>query len=350
MSILPSLTAQLAAKTNLTRQEARDAALELARAEVSIEDKKEFLRALTKKVETSEEVAAFATAFRTLARGTGLDDIAPRAIDIVGTGGSGSGSYNISSVAAIVVATYGMPVIKHGNRAITSKSGAADFLSALGVPLTPSLSGIRKCIEELNFCFLFAPNFHPAFKEIGPVRKALAAEGQRTIFNILGPLINPAKPAYELLGVFGAQWVSPLAGALDELGLVGGVSVYGRLDDKIGMDEFSTAGENHVAGFGAMKNINGVWTPESLGFTRSAASELKGSTPDENVLTLRKLARGKGSKALIDTISLNAGAALWIAGLVPDLASGCAKAREILIGGDAAKWLEKADRVLKTIA
>jgi len=350
MSLLPSLTIQLAEKINLSRDQARDAALELARAEISIEDKKEFLRSLTRKGETSEEVAAFAAAFRTLARGTGLDDIAPNAIDVVGTGGSGSGSYNISSVAAIVVAAYGVPVFKHGNRAITSKSGAADFLGALGVPLTPSRAGIRKSVEELNVCFLFAPNYHPAFKEIGPVRKALAAEGQRSIFNILGPLINPARPAYELLGVFGPQWVTPLAGALDELGLRSGLAVYGRLDDKIGMDEFSTAGDNHVAGFGKLRNVKGVWTPELLGFGRCAASELKGSTPEENVAILRKLARGEGSNGLIDTISLNAGAALWIAGRANDIADGAAKARETLVGGATAKWLEKADTIFKTIS
>jgi anthranilate phosphoribosyltransferase len=349
MSILPPLTAELARGTNLNREQARDAALELARAEVSIEDKKAFLRALTKKGESAEEVAAFAATFRGLARGTGLDDIAPRAIDIVGTGGSSSGSYNISSVSAIVVAAAGVPVIKHGNRAITSKSGAADFLGALGVPQTPSLQGLRKSMEELNFCFLFAPGFHPAFKEIGPVRKALAEEGQRTIFNILGPLINPAKPAYELLGVFGKQWVTPLAGALGELGLKRGLAVHGMLDGKVSVDELSTAGDNTVAGFGEMADIKGVWTPESLGYARCPASDLKGSTPQENVALVRKLARGEGPKGLIDTIALNAGAALWIVGNVTDIKSGTDKARELLTGGEMERWLEKADRVFKTI-
>ncbi|MFA5258409.1 MAG: anthranilate phosphoribosyltransferase, partial [Opitutales bacterium] len=189
MNTLQPLTVKLTARENLSRDEARDAAIELSRAEVSLEDKRAFLLALSRKGESAEEVAAFASAFRNLARGTGLDDLAPQAIDIVGTGGSGSGSYNISSVSAMCVAAAGVTVIKHGNRAITSQSGAADFLGALGVPQSPPLPVLRRCVEELNFCFLFAPSFHPAFKEIGPVRRALAAEGMRTIFNILGPLI-----------------------------------------------------------------------------------------------------------------------------------------------------------------
>jgi anthranilate phosphoribosyltransferase len=349
MSILPTLTIKLAEKRNLAPEEAKSAALELARVEVSLEDKKEFLRNLTKKGETAEEVATFAATFRGLARGTGLDDIAPRAIDIVGTGGSKSGSYNISSVSAMCVAAAGIPVIKHGNRAITSKSGAADFLEEMGVPKTQDLAALRRCMEELNFCFLFAPNFHPAFKEIGPARKALAAEGSRTIFNILGPLINPAKPAYELLGVFSRQWVNPLASALGELGLKSGLAVHGRLNDKTGMDEFSSAGENYLKGFGEMAKIDEIWTPSELGLKKCDPIELCGRTPKENVATLHELVRGKGPAGLADTIALNAGAALWIVGDCPDIRVGTKKALGLLTEGPVALWLEKADKVFKTI-
>jgi len=349
MNTLTSLNAKLHAGENLSREEARSAALELARESITLEDKRAFLLALSKKGETAEEVASFAAAFRSLARGTGLEDIAPRAIDIVGTGGSGSGSYNISSVSAMCVAAAGVPVIKHGNRAITSQSGAADFLGALGVPQSPSLPALRRCIEELNFCFLFAPSFHPAFKEIAPVRKALAAEGMRTIFNILGPLINPAKPAFELLGVFSQAWVRPLADALGELGLSAGLTVHGRLDQKTGMDEFSTAGENYICGFGKLADVDVTWTPGNLGLDRCEAKELCGYTAVENVATLRKLVRGEGPKGLADTISLNAGAALWIVGKATDIKDGTAKARELLTGGPVAQWLEKADTLFKNL-
>jgi anthranilate phosphoribosyltransferase len=349
MNILPGLTIELVHGRNLAREQARDAALELARAEVSLEDKKAFLRALTAKGETAEEVASFAATFRGLARGTGLEDIAPKAIDIVGTGGSKSGSYNISSVSAMCVAAAGIPVIKHGNRAITSQSGAADFLEELGVPKTQDLAVLRRCMEDLNFCFLFAPNFHPAFKEIGPVRKALAAEGSRTIFNILGPLINPAKPAHELLGVFSRQWVEPLAAALGELGLKSGLTVHGRLDEKTGMDEFSSAGENYLRGFGELAAVDEIWTPSNLGLKKCAAVELCGRSPKENVATLHELVRGKGPAGLADTIALNAGAALWIVGNAQTIQQGTKKALAILTEGPVAQWLEKADKVFKSI-
>ena len=349
MSLLPSLSIALAEGSDLSRDEARSAAFELARADVAFEEKKAFLTALTKKGESAEEVAAFASAFRSLSRGTGLDDFAPRAIDIVGTGGSGFGGFNISSAAAIVVAAAGVPVLKHGNRAITSQSGAADFLSALGVPQTPSLPGLRTCVEELNFCFLFAPNFHPAFKEIAPVRKALAAEGSRSVFNILGPLINPAKPAYELLGAFAPSWVEPLAGALGELGLSAGLCAYGRVG-AAGVDEFTSAGANVVAGFGSMREISGEWTPESLGLARCAAAELKGGTAAENVALMKRLARGEGPAGLIDTVSLNAGAAFWIVGKAPSIEEGTKLARGVLTGGDTALWLEKSAKVFAKVS
>ncbi len=349
MNMLLSITAKLAAGGNLSRDEARDAALELARAEVSLEDKRSFLLALTRKGETAEEVAAFAATFRGLARGTGLEDIAPRAIDVVGTGGSSSGSYNISSVSAMVVAAAGFPVIKHGNRAITSQSGSADFLGELGVPRTADLTVLRRCMDELNFCFLFAPNFHPAFKEIAPVRKALAAEGMRTIFNILGPLINPARPAYELLGVFARSWVRPLAAALGELGLVSGLVVHGRLDERTGMDEFSSAGENSICGFGRLADVDVTWTPDNLGLERCEAVELCGRSAQENVATLHELVRGGGPRGLADTISLNAGAALWILGDVADIREGTHKARELLCGGPVAQWLDKATTLFREL-
>ncbi|MBN1404196.1 MAG: anthranilate phosphoribosyltransferase [Opitutales bacterium] len=350
MNILPALSARLEAGENLSRSEARSAALDLSREDISLEHKKRFLKTLTNKGETTEEVATFAATFRDLARKTNLEDIAPRAIDIVGTGGSKSGSYNISSVSAMCVAVAGVPVIKHGNRAITSQSGSADFLGALGVPRTDDLSVIRRCMDELNFTFLFAPSFHPAFKEIVPVRKALAEEGMRTIFNILGPLINPARPAFELLGVFSRKWVHPLAGALGELGLRSGLTVHGRLDENTGMDEFSSAGENHLCGFGQLADVDVTWTPDDLGLSACPAIELCGRTADENVATLHELVRGKGPKGLADTISLNAGAALWIAGEADDIKQGTKKAYGLLTGGSVAQWLEKADRLYKSLA
>jgi anthranilate phosphoribosyltransferase len=349
-STLTTTTERLRKGLDMDGSSARAAALELTKPDVPFEEKKAFLSALAQKGESVEEVAAFAAAFRNLSRDTGLGDYSPRGIDLVGTGGSGVGPFNISSAAAFVVASAGVPVLKHGNRAITSKSGAADFLSALGVPQTLSDAGLRRCIEELNFCFLFAPAFHPAFKEIAPVRKALAAEGRRTIFNILGPLINPARPAYELLGVFAPAWVAPLAGALDELGLEAGLAVHGRLDEATGFDEFSSAGDNTVKGFGKMRKVHGIWSPEALGLIRCDPAVLRGGTAAENVETLRRLVRGECEAGLADTVALNAGAALWIVGAAPSMCEGTRQARELLVGGTTAKWLAKAEVLFPQLA
>lgn len=350
MNTLSKLTVSLLAGQDMERESAHDVAVELASPEIPIGDKTAFLAALTGKGETAVEVASIAAAFRELARNPGLDDFAPRAIDIVGTGGSKSGSYNISSVSAMIVAASGTPVIKHGNRAITSKSGAADFLGTLGVPLTPSLDSIKRCLSELNFCFLFAPNFHPAFKEIGPARRALAEKGQRTVFNILGPLINPAKPSFELLGVFAREWTGPLAAALGELGLKSGLTVHGRLNESTGMDEFSSAGKNYLKGFGSMASVDCEWTPSELGLEPCPAVELCGRSPEENVAELRRLAAGQGIKGLEDTISLNAGAAFWILGQAADIREGTRMARQVLVGGTLAAWLAKAESIFKTLA
>src|SRR5258708_24510059 len=171
------------------------------------------LTALAGKGETAAEVAAFANAFRARALNPGVEAWAPRAIDIVGTGGDHAGGFNISSVVVLVLASAGVTVMKHGNRGVTSKCGSADLLAALGVNLEAPPEKLRRALDELGFVFFFAPGYHPAFKNIGPGRKALAARGQRTIFNILGPLINPGRPAHVLLGVFSAACVDRLAPA-----------------------------------------------------------------------------------------------------------------------------------------
>ena len=214
MSHLQEITHILESGRDLTAAECATAAEQLPRPEVAPEDKKAFLTALHTKGESVEEVTAFAKVFRGLASDPQLSDIAAEAIDIVGTGGSGSKGFNISSTTAFILAAEGVKVLKHGNRAITSQSGSADFLGQHGIRMDTDPALLRAAVDELNFCFFFAPAFHPAFKEIMPIRMELAKEGQRTIFNILGPLINPAKPAHQLLGVFAPNWVKPLANAL----------------------------------------------------------------------------------------------------------------------------------------
>lgn len=337
-----SFTLKLREGRDLLSAEAELAAHALASSEVELERKKAFLIALMEKGESVAEVSAFASTFRDLAREPGLEDFAECAIDVVGTGGDKSGSFNISTTAAFIVAAAGVPVFKHGNRSITSKCGSADLLAALGFDIEAGSEKLRHSMETLNFCFFFAPAWHPAFKEIMPVRKELASEGKRTIFNILGPLINPGRPAFQLMGVFGENWVKPLAASLDALGLKRGLVAHGRLPGGQGMDELTCAGKNRVAGFGDLQEVDGLWNPEDFGLNRCSAQDLAGGGVEQNLTILDDIMEGRGRRGLVDTILLNAGAALWAANQATDTSEGVSRARNLLLGGAVKDWLRKA--------
>jgi anthranilate phosphoribosyltransferase len=337
MPTLSHLTIQLAAGRDLAATEVETAAAALAANEVSDDAKGEFLAALAAKGETPGEVAAFAAAFRARAIDPGVGAWAARAIDIVGTGGDHAGGFNVSSLVVLVLASAGVPVMKHGNRGITSKCGSADLLAALGVNLEASPEQLHRALEQLGFVFFFAPAYHPAFKHIAPVRKALAARGQRTVFNILGPLINPGRPAHVLLGSFSAAWVPKLAGALDALGAEGGLAVHGVIDANRGIDELTTATTNRVRGFGRRRDIDGEWQAEDFGLRRSPFAELAGSDLAGNLLLVEALLAGRGPAGLVDTIVLNAAVAMWIVGHVAEVRDGLAPARELLLGGAVQK-------------
>ena len=327
---------------HLTDAEAEAAALILTQAEVPAADKKAFLTALHEKGETVAEISAFARVFRMLALDPQLSDISAEAIDIVGTGGSGSKGFNVSSVTSFIVAAAGIKVLKHGNRAITSQSGSADFLGIYGIRMDNQPELLRAAVDELNFCFFFAPAFHPAFKEIMPVRKEMAAEGRRSIFNILGPLINPAKPGHQLLGVFSPALVQPLAAVLGSVGVARGLAVSCQLNGGGCMDEFTTAGHNHVCGFGTLAGVHSGWNANDTGFTPASVDELRGGTAVENVALLEDILNGRGRPGLVDTLALNAAAAFLIVERVDSIQEGCALAREILLGGALRRWLDRA--------
>ncbi len=342
MSDLLEITRKLSEKLDLSEQECTRAAESLPSPDVYTAQKNAFIVARHKKGETVEEVTAFARVFRGLAADPQLSDVAGEAIDIVGTGGSGSRGFNISSTTAFILAAAGCKVLKHGNRAITSQSGSADFLGQHGIRMDTDPALLRAAVKELNFCFFFAPAFHPAFKEIMPVRMELAKEGQRTVFNILGPLINPAKPAHQLLGVFAPDWVAPLAAALHHLGLKRGIAVCSALPGGGYMDELTTAGTNHVHGFGEMVDTDTQWTPDGLGFPPASVRDLQGGTAEENATLLEAITHGNGRQGLADTLTLNAAVAFQVAGRAANLNEGCALAREILLGGGLRDWLQRA--------
>ncbi len=332
-SPLAELSAQLAAKGDLSPEQVAMAAGALAATEEADETKADFLTALAMKGETAAEVAAFATEFRARAVNPGVEAWAAEAIDIVGTGGDHAGGFNISSLVVLVLACAGVKVMKHGNRGITSKCGSADILAALGVNLEASPEKHRQALAELGFAFFFAPAYHPAFRHIMPVRKALAARGQRTVFNILGPLVNPGRPGRILLGAFAPGWVPRLAAALEVLGTEAGLVAHGVIAPDRGIDELTTATVNQVRGVGRLRDVAGEWRAEDFGLRPAPFAELLGGDLARNLALVEALMDGRGPAGLADTIALNAAMALWICGQAAKPAEGMARARALLVGG-----------------
>lgn len=289
-----------------------------------------FLMALRVRGETIDEIAGAVTAMRSkMVRVEAPED----AIDIVGTGGDSSGSYNVSTCAAFIVAGCGVKVAKHGNRALTSRSGSADVLAALGVKIDLTPEAIATCIREAGLGFMFAPAHHGAMKHVGPVRVEL---GTRTIFNLLGPLSNPAGVRRQLLGVFAETWLEPLVEVLKALGSTRVIAVHGA----DGLDELTTTGPSHVVSL-----ENGVITrqsvaPEDIGIARVDAAALKGGDAAFNAEALRAVLKGERT-AYRDIAVLNAAASLMVAGKAATLADGGRLAVEAIDSGAAMDRLER---------
>lgn len=286
--------------------------------------------------ETVEEIAAFATAMREAARTL---DHPYDAIDTCGTGGDGQHTFNISTAAALVLAGAGLKVAKHGNRAMSSKSGSSDVLSVLGVNLQASPAQQRRSLDEAGIAFLFAPAYHGAMRHVGPVRAEI---GFRTVFNLLGPLSNPAGAKRQVMGVYDPRLLEPLAEVLGRLGATRAWTVHGQ-----GLDELTTTGETEVAEWkdGAVRRF--TVTPEDAGLPRTSLDALRGGDAEENAAALRALLDGaKG--AYRDIVLLNAAAALVVADRAADLAEGAAQAAAVIDDGRAARAL--ADLVEATNA
>ena len=337
MAAFNELTSTLAAGQHLSAEEIRLAVERLSSLAETDEKKSAFLIALADKGETPDEIAGFAAGFRALAIDPGVGVWADRAIDIVGTGGDHSGGFNISSLVVLVLASAGVPVMKHGNRGITSKCGSADLLAALGVDLAATPGKSRQALAELGYAFFFAPNYHPAFKHISAVRKSLAAQGRRSIFNILGPLINPGRPAHILLGVYSLPLVARMAGALEVLGQAAGLVGHGVIGANEGIDELTTATVNQVQGVGRLRELRAAWRAEDLGLVTAPFSQLTGGDVTANAATVDAILAGRGPAGLVDTIVLNAAVGLYVVGRVPAIRDGLAPARELLLGGAVAR-------------
>ena len=320
-------------KEDLTYQEAYSVMNEIMNGETSSTQNAAFLASLSTKsakAETTDEIAGCAAAMRDHATKveTGMD-----VFEIVGTGGDNAHSFNISTTAAIITAAGGMKVAKHGNRAASSNSGTADCLEALGVNIKQSP---KKCVELLNevgMCFLFAQQYHLSMKYVGAIRREL---GFRTVFNILGPLTNPASPKMQLLGVYDDYLVEPLAQVLINLGIKRGMVVYGM--DKL--DEISLSSPTKICEIkdGWFKSY--IIKPEDFGFERCSKDDLKGGTPDDNARITREILSGKkGHKR--NAVLLNAGAALYIGGKADSLQNGIELAADLIDSGKAMRTLER---------
>jgi anthranilate phosphoribosyltransferase len=289
-----------------------------------------FLAALRLKGETVDEIAGAAEVMR--ARAERVHVAAKVFVDTCGTGGDGRNTFNISTTAAFVVAGAGVTVAKHGNRAVSSRSGSADVLAALGVDVDASIASVERCIAEVGIGFLFAPRLHPAFKAVAGIRREL---GVRTIFNLLGPLANPAGARHQVMGVYEPRWVPILGGVLAALGAVHAFVVHGD-----GLDEISVTGMTHVAEVkdGAVERF--CILPEDLGLPRHAETEIAGGDATRNAAILRDVLSGQRG-APRDAVLANAAAALVCAGVADDLKAGVRRAAEAIDQGAAAEKLHR---------
>ena len=329
MDSFKPLLAKVSTGVALTRAEAREAFEALLSGEVTHAQAGAFLMGLRVRGEALSEIVGAVEAMRSRM----LRVKAPaNAIDIVGTGGDGSGSYNVSTLAAIIVASCGVPVAKHGNRAASSKSGAADVLVALGVRIGLEPPALERCLAQAGLCFLFAQTHHASMRHVGPIRAEI---GTRTLFNFLGPLSNPAGVKRQLVGVPSQAWLTPLTETLRELGSERIWTVHGS----DGLDEITTTGPTSIVILDSGTIRETTVTPEEVGLARSRPEDLKGGDPAHNAEALRAVLDGAPG-AYRDIGLINAGASLAVAGVAPDIAEGVAMARAALDGGAARKTLE----------
>ncbi len=330
MSNLKTLIAKAADGNPLSRDEARTAFDIIMSGAATPAQIGGFLMALRVRGETVDEIAGAVSTMRAKMIPVSAPD---DAVDVVGTGGDASGSVNISTCSAFVVAGCGVPVAKHGNRSLSSKSGAADVLMALGVNIDIAPAHISRCIREAGLGFMFAPNHHSAMKHVGPARTEL---GTRTIFNLLGPLSNPAGVRRQMVGVFARQWVEPIAHVLATLGSEAAWVVHGS----DGLDEITTTGPTTVAALenGSVRTFD--IAPGDVGLPTCRPEDLKGGEAPENAVALRAVLEGART-AYRDTVLMNAGATLVVAGRAANLADAVAMAAGSIDSGSALARLSR---------
>ena len=321
---------KIVTKEDLTYDEAFQVMNEIMSGETTATQNAAFLAALSTKstrAETIDEISGCAAAMRSHAIPVDTGDM--DCLEIVGTGGDGAHSFNISTTSVFILAAAGVKVAKHGNRAASSQCGTADCLEALGVNIHQSPEDCVRLLREVGICFMFAQKYHTSMKYVGSIRKEL---GFRTVFNILGPITNPASPSYQLLGVYDEYLVEPLAKVLTSLGVKRGVVVYGQ--DK--MDEISISAPTTVCDFGGGEYKTYTIQPEDFGFERASKDDIVGGTPAENARITMDILTGNERGAKRNVVLMNAGAALYAAGKADSIADGVKLAAEMIDSGKAA--------------
>ena len=331
MAIIREAIIKLSKKQDLAYAEAEAVMDEIMSGQATPVQMSAYLTALALKGETIDEITASAAGMRAhcIKLLHNLD-----VLEIVGTGGDGSNSFNISTTSSLVIAAGGVPVAKHGNRAASSKSGAADVLEALGVKITLTPERSAEILKKINICFLFAQNYHIAMKYVAPIRKEL---GIRTVFNILGPLSNPAGANMELMGVYDQSLVEPLAQVMANLGVNRGMVVYGQDS----LDEISMCAPTSVCEIRDGKFTSYEITPEQFGYERCEKGALTGGTPAENAEITKAILKGEEKGPKRQAVCLNAGAALYIAGKATSIEEGVKLAESLIDSGAALKKLEE---------
>ena len=331
---------KLSKKEDLSYEMAQAVMDEIMSGEANDIQKSAYLTALAMKGETIDEITASAAGMREHCTRL-LNDM--DVLEIVGTGGDRSNSFNISTTSALVISAGGVPVAKHGNRSVSSRSGAADVLEKLGVEVALTAEQNEKVLNETGICFMFAPVYHSSMKYAAPVRKEL---GVRTVFNILGPLSNPAAATMQLLGVYDKELAGTMAEVLSNLGVTRGVAVCGE----DGLDEITLTGETdvHEIRFGEITSY--TITPEQFGLSRCPLADLIGGTPEENAQITMDILTGKETGAKRDVVLMNAGMALYLGIDGITLAEGVEKAKELIESGAALKKYEEFREATKAVA
>ena len=344
--VIETLTQKVSGGNDLNESQVTGVLQALTDEAVAVTAKADFLIALAAKGESVLEISVFASLLRDRSVQPRLDPATRNReiLDVVGTGGDKLKTINISSTAALLCAAAGVTVAKHGNRAITSKSGSADVLEASGIPIDLKPDEAAAALAKVGFAFFFAPHYHPAFKHIGPARKLCAERGQRTIFNFLGPLLNPVRPSAMVVGVSRPELCEPFAHVLQSLGVRRAMVVCGRVPTAGGaaqMDEISTLGDTTVAEFYQERGFSvSTLSPDMFPLQPATIADLEGGDRDQNAGTLRRILNGEERGPQRDAVLLNAAAGLFVAGQCSSLAEGWEEAARLIDSGAASAMLE----------